>query len=332
MSTVLDGWRLDDHAGGFADAILRGVRREYPNALRHVMTGTSDRPLPSEAHPAFYGCFDWHSAVEMHWALVRLLRTVPDRLPEAAVRALLDEHLATDRIAVEAAYLEEHPAFERPYGWGWGLMLVHEVASWDDPDARGWTRALRPLAETLEHSFAGWLGKATYPQRDGMHTNSACALSRALPFARLRGGELLAAIDDAAGRWFGGDREYPARWEPSGADFLSPALTEAELMTTLADGFVDWLDAFLPRLPQTLLTPAVVSDPADGQIAHLHGLNLSRAYCWRRIAEALPGDDPRLDTIRAAVGRHAAAAMPHVVGGDYNVEHWLAAYATLLLS
>src|SRR5579884_710263 len=325
-------WRLDELAEGFADAILRGVRREYPNALRHVMTDPTDLPLPHEAHPAFYGCFDWHSAVEMHWALVRLLRAVPGHVPDTEARELLHEHLAPERLAVEAAYLESNPRFERPYGWGWALLLVHEVATWDDPDARAWAAALEPLAATLEHSFATWLGKATYPQRDGMHSNSAFALTRALPFARLRSEALLAAIHDAADRWFGDDRDYPAGWEPSGAYFLSPALTEAELMAAVGDRFLDWFDAFLPRLPQTLLTPAIVSDPTDGQIAHLHGLNLSRASCWRRIADALPDDDARRETIDDAIERHADAAMPHVVGSHYNVEHWLAAYATLLLS
>jgi hypothetical protein len=268
----------------------------------------------------------------MHWASLRLLRSVPDRLPETEVRALLDEHLAPERIAAEAAYLEANPWFERPYGWGWALMLVHEAAVWDEPDARRWAAALAPLGEVLERAFVAWLGKATYPQRDGMHSNSAFALARALPFARLRGGRLLAAVRGAAERWYADDRDYPAAWEPSGGDFLSPALAEAELMAGVVDGFAGWFDAFLPTIPTALLEPAVVSDPTDGQIAHLHGLNLSRACCWRRIAEALPEDDRRVAEIDAAVARHADASLPAVVGGHYTVEHWLAAYATLLLS
>jgi hypothetical protein len=259
---------------------------------------------------------------------VRLLRAVPDHAPQGEVRELLDEHLAVERIAVEARYFEEHPGFERPYGWGWALMLVHEAATWDDPDARRWAAALEPLADVLERRYLDWLPKATYPQRDGMHANSAFGLARALPYARLRDGTLVDAIGEAAHRWFGGDRDYPAAWEPSGADFLSPALTEAELMAAVADDFPGWFADFLPELPRSLLEPAVVSDSADGQIAHLHGLNVSRAYCWKRIADALPEPDSR---IAAAIERHADAALPHVVGGDYVVEHWLAAYAVLLL-
>jgi hypothetical protein len=323
---------LDDHAESFARTIVRAIRREYPNDLRHPMSGADDRPLPHEIHPSFYGCYDWHSAVEMHWALVRLLRAVPDTIQETEVRAVLDEHLAAERLAIEAAYFETHAGFKRPYGWGWALMLDHEVATWDDPDARRWAAALEPLAGVLERRYLEWLPKATYPQRDGMHSNSAFGLTRALPFARLRSEPLLAAITEAAERWFGDDRSYPAEWEPSGADFLSPALTEAELMAEVADRFVEWFDAFLPRLPRSLLEPAIVSDSTDGQIAHLHGLNLSRAFCWRRVTEALPQDDPRIGALHDATARHAEAALPHVVGGDYVVEHWLAAYALLLLT
>jgi len=328
---------LRAHARGFAGVIVESVRREYPNAIRHVMTGPDDRPRPRDVHPSFYGCFDWHSAVEMHWALVRLLRTVPDELDEEEARAVLDEHLAAEALATEAAYFDAHPGFERPYGWGWALTLVHEVATWDDPDARRWTRNLSPLADVLEAGFLGWLPKATYPNRDGMHANSAFALARALPFAVAGDGALLEAIRDAAVRWYGGDRDYPGRWEPSGADFLSPALVEAELMARLdAERFPAWLGRFLPGLadeePEALFTPAVVSDPSDGQIAHLHGLNLSRAYCWKRLADVLPPDDPLVRPARESALRHADASLDQVTGSGYMVEHWLACYAVLLLT
>lgn len=322
---------IRDHAGGFAEVILGAVRQEYPNDLRHPMSGPDDRPLPHEIHPSFYGCYDWHSAVEMHWTLVRLLRFVPDAVPQAEIRALLDEHFEPGRVAVEAAYFETHRSFKRPYGWGWALMLEHEVSTWEDRDAQRWAAALEPLARIIEARYLDWLPKATYPQRDGMHSNSAFGLARSLPYARRRSANLLNAIEAAARRWFGNDRDYPATWEPSGADFLSPALTEAELMANVHDDFQLWFDEFLPELPRTLLEPAIVSDSTDGQIAHLHGLNLSRAYCWRRIAGALRPDDPRLDEIEEAITRHTEATLPHVVGGDYMVEHWLAAYAVLLL-
>jgi Protein of unknown function (DUF2891) len=329
---------LRAHARGFAGVIVESLGREYPNAIRHVMTGPDDRPRPREIHPSFYGCYDWHSAVEMHWALVRLLRTVPDGLDAEEARRVLDEHLDAEALATEAAYFDVNPGFERPYGWGWALMLAHELATWDDPDARRWTRNLSPLADVLDAGFVGWLPKATYPNRDGMHANSAFALGRALPFAAARAGALLEAIHDAADRWYSGDRDYPGGWEPSGADFLSPALVEAELMAALldTDRFPAWLGRFLPRLadeePQALFTPAVVSDLSDGQIAHLHGLNLSRAFCWSRLADVLAPDDPRVRQMREAARRHTDASLDQVTGSGYMVEHWLACYAVLLLT
>jgi Protein of unknown function (DUF2891) len=333
---------LRERAGEFAEVILTCARREYPYGLNHQITGPDDRPLPREIHPSFYGCFDWHSSVEMHWALVRLLRLVPDSIPAAGARALLDEHLAADAIAAETAYLAEHRKFERPYGWGWALTLANEVMTWEDPDAERWAVNLEPLADLLADRYVEWLSTATYPARVGVHYNSAFALARALEFAeeRARRGDdaLVGAIHEAAGRWFGADEDAPAAWEPSAYDFLSPALVEAELMSRLLppDQFRPWLDRFLPELeserPRTLFEPAVVDDDTDGHVAHLHGLNLSRACCWRRLADVLPDDDPRVGIMRDSADRHAAVSLPYVSGSDYVLEHWLAAYAVLLLS
>ncbi len=333
---------LREHAGDFTEVILANTRREYPNDMHHRTAGPDDRPLPHELHPSFYGCFDWHSAVEMHWALVRLLRRVPGEIADAEARALLDEHLAADPLAVEAEYIGDHPLFERPYGWGWALMLVNEVETWDDPDAARWSANLAPLAGVLSARYLEWLAKATYPLRVGTHQSTAFSLARALPFASeraSRGDEALAtAIRTGAEQWYAADEDAPAAWEPSGSDFLSPALVEAELMSALmpAVHFSPWLDRFLPGIadeqPATLFAPAVVSDDTDGYIGHLHGLNLSRAHCWLRLAAALGPNDPRTPVMRAAADRHAAASLPYVVGGDYVLEHWLAAYAVLLLS
>src|SRR5262249_12651012 len=217
-----------------------------------------------------------------------------------------------------------------------------ELLSWDDPDARQWAAYFGPLAETLTSSFLTWLPKATYPVRYGVHSNSAFGLSQALPYAqaRARAGEraLLEAMTQAALRWYQADPQYPGGWEPSGHDFLSPALAEAELMAQLlpAAEFAPWLEAFLPgiaeRKPAALFTPAVVSDASDPFIAHLHGLNASRAWCWRRIAERLPAGDRRSARALEAAETHAQAALPHVTGEDYMVEHWLACYAVLMLS
>ncbi len=325
-------------ASGYADTIARAIGQEYPNHLRHMMSGPDDNPTPREAHPAFYGCLDWHSAVEMHWALVRLLRLVPSALDAGAARATLDAHLTPAAIGGEAAYLTAHPGFERPYGWGWALTLAHELVTWDDPDARRWSAALSPMAEVIAAGFRRWLPRATYPTRDGAHANSAFGLARALPYAHLADPALAEAITAKARDWYARDTDYPAAWEPGGADFLSPALTEADLMASVlpAAEFAAWFDAFLPGLatgqPASLLTPALVSDPTDGQIAHLHGLNLYRAYALGRLADRLAPADPRVGVLRGAAEAHAAASLPAVTGEDYMVEHWLACYAVLLLA
>jgi hypothetical protein len=330
---------LDDIARRYGPTIVAAVRQEYPNDLRHLMSGPEDRPLPRAVHPAFHGCLDWHSAVEMHWALARLLRLAPDAEPAAEIRAVLDEHLTPDAMRTEAAYFDRRRAFSRPYGWGWALTLGAELAGWDDPDAPRWSAAVAELTSVLAGMLLEWLPKLTYPQRYGMHMNTAFALARSLPYARAQAdGRLLAAITAAATGWFGRDADYPAGWEPDGADFLSPALTEAVLMCELlpAAEFAAWFDRFLPRLgagePATLLTPAAVSDSTDGQIAHLNGLNLYRAYAFTRLARTMDAADPRVPLLRAAADRHADASLPAVVGGHWMSEHWLAAYAVLLLT
>ena len=335
---------LDEVAGTYARTAVDAVLREYPNAPRHVTSGPDDRPTPREAHPAFYGCFDWHSAVEMHWALVRLLRLAPDRVP-TGTRDVLESHLSAAALRTEADYLRAHPAYERPYGWGWLLQLAFELNDWagdGDPDATRWTAALAPVSDVVADAFVAWLPRMTYPERVGTHQNSAFALCRAVPYARAAAAdgrsELFSAISDAAVRWYGNDVEYPASWEPGGSDFLSPALAEAELIASIASpasAFRDWLGLFLPGLaegrPAGLLTPAVVTDPSDGQGAHLHGLNLYRAHAFGLLAEHLETDDPRQAVLREARTAHAATSLPAVAGGGWMLEHWLAAYAVLLL-
>ena len=319
-----------DVAAEYAAVAVANVRREYPHDLRILLTGPTELPPPRQLHPAFYGSLDWHSCVEMHWVLVRLhrLATVP---PEAL--DVLDEHLGPEPLAVEARFLAEQRAFSRPYGLGWALMLAEEAAT-AGPRAAGWAAALRPLAAQATANLLGWLPKAEHPVRHGVHGNGAFGLRLALPWARRRAadgdGALLAEILRAVERWFLADRDYAGGWEPSGADFLSPALVEAELMVELAGP--QWLAGFLPEFPAALLEPVTVTDDSDGQLAHLHGLNLSRAWAWRRIAAALPAGDPRLPIALAAAERHAAAGLPYASGGDYMVEHWLVAYALLYLT
>ena len=336
--------RLRPEAGGYARLALENITREFPALVSALMTAPGQFPSrPRDRTPVFYGSFDWHSCVEMHWVLVRLLRMAPDVVPGEEIRSALNAQLTPEGLDREAAYARLSGTGLRHYGWGWALALMHELATWpDDSDAPRWAAAMEPLTAELTASFLGWLPKATYPIRVGVHANRSFALSRALPYARLRAEtgrpELAKAIEQTANRWYAADLDYPGGWEPSGHDFLSPALAEAELMARLLppDHFLPWLGAFLPGLaagePAALFTPAVVSDSSDGQIAHLHGLNLSRAWCWRRLAETLPADDPRVPVCAAAARTHAAASLPHVVADDYMVTHWLAAYAVLLFS
>jgi hypothetical protein len=330
------------NAEQYARVAIANIGREFPYDLRQMMSEPGDFPSrPKDRNPIFYGSLDWHSCVEMHWLLVRLLRSAPDSVPADEVRATLDRQFTADAVAGEVAYVSgpDGPGW---YGWSWALMLAQEAAVFDDPDGQRWAGALRPLADAITDRFSGWLPKMTYPIRYGMHSNTAFALSRSLEWSRRLAADgdaaFADAITEAASRWYRSDADYPASWEPSGSDFLSPALVEAELMAQLlAPGdFSTWLSAFLPGIengePTALFQPAVVTDSSDGQIAHLHGLNASRAWCWRRIAESLPPSDARIGSALASAREHADAALPHVVGDHYMVEHWLAAYAVLLLT
>jgi hypothetical protein len=335
---------LGEQAAAYAGVAVANIGREFPSHLVHLMTEPGDFPArPADRTPVFYGSLDWHSCVEMHWLLVRLLRIAPGSVPADQIRDLLDAQFTAGKLAAEANFVTSSDGrHERPYGWAWALALVHEIASLDDARARPWLTAITPLADALTTGVLEWLPTATYPVRYGMHANSAFSLSLALPYAarQAQAGrpELAAAIEARALGWFASDTDYPGGYEPSGHDFLSPALAEAELMSRLLarPEFADWLAAFLPAIasgePASLFTPAMVSDASDGQIAHLHGLNASRAYCWRRIAENLPDGDARIAPALAAARRHLDAALPHVVGDDYMVEHWLAAYAVLALT
>jgi hypothetical protein len=342
----IDDWgrTLRQEAGSYARVALTNIKREFPGFVAHIMTKPGDLPYrPRARTPVFYGSFDWHSCVEMHWLLVRLLRVVPDEVPVAEIRKALGGHFERVALAAEQEFIASPDgAMERPYGWGWALMLVHETANWDDPDGRKWAAALAPLGSTLRDLFLQWLATANYPVRHGVHANSAFGMSLALPYAdglaRSGDTELRGAIEAKAHEWFGADTFYPATFEPSGHDFLSPALTEAELMTRMLgpDDFAEWLGAFLPGIergqPGVLFKPVLVPETTDGHISHLHGLNASRAWCWRRLAETLPAGDSRIPAMLRAARVHGQAALPFVVGSDYAVEHWLAVYAVLLLS
>jgi hypothetical protein len=326
-------------ADRFASLALAHVRREYPNKLDHVLNGPGDVKGPRELHPVFYGSFDWHSNVHGYWLLATLRRTVPTLAARASVDALFDAQLTNDNVAGEVAYLAEpsRGTFERPYGWAWLLMLAAELARHTDAAGQRWSATLEPLAAAFVERFRNFLPRATYAIRVGTHFNSAFAITLALEYAeQVHDVQLSGLLRAKAEEWFGGDADCQA-WEPGGDDFLSSALIEAECMRRVlpSSEWRPWLDRFLPRIavrqPPTLFAPVRVSDRSDGKIAHLDGLNLSRAWCWRRIASGLDASDARRSVALETAARHIDASLPHVAG-DYAGEHWLATYALLALT
>jgi len=318
-------------AARFAQAALGHVAREYPNKLDHVMAGDADALGPRALHPIFFGSFDWHSCVHGYWTLATILRLHPQIAEASAIRALFDDAFTAEKVAAEVAYLArpESRGFERPYGWAWLLKLQAELLGHDAP----WAAVMQPLADAFVARYRAFLPIADYPIRAGVHSNTAFALALAADYADATGdADFRAMLAAKAAAWYGQDRACQA-WEPSGDDFLSSALVEALAMRRLhPDSFAEWFAAFLPdlsdRRPATLFTPPSVSDRTDGKIAHLDGLSLSRARCWRAVAKDAP---PALAAVAtAAADLHLATALPHVTG-DYMGEHWLASFALLAM-
>ena len=325
----------EDLATRLARIALGHVTREYPNKPDHTLASPVDARTPSELHPVFYGSFDWHSCVHSYWLLARLLRRFPTGPAAAAITALFDRQLTPQNVAGECAYLAAPTArgFKRPYGWAWLLKLADELARLPAP---GWSQSLAPLARIFAERFRTFLPVASYPVRVGTHFNTAFGLRMAADYADRADPGLMSLLRGAAERWYGADANCPAWGEPGGDDFLSSALIEAECMRRLRhpQTFGPWLDRFLPRLasgePATLFAPAVPTDRSDGKIAHLDGLNLSRAWCFRALAAALPNLDPRRPAMLEAAHRHLDASLPHLAA-DYMGEHWLATYALLAI-
>jgi len=331
----------EKQASHFAALALKCVNREYPNKPEHVVNNATDVKSPKSLHPAFYGCYDWHSSVHGHWMLVRLLRTFPT-LPEGSqIRSALNANLTGANIEAEVDYMRQpnRQSFERTYGWAWLLKLAEELHGWDDPDAKVWANNLKPLADFIAKSYIAFLPKQTYPIRTGVHPNTAFGLAFAFDYAKTSNDSALQSVlTERSRRYFGADKNYPGGWEPGGEDFFSAALMEADLMRRIMAPaeFASWFHQFLPGArqgkPSALLEPAIVTDRSDPKLVHLDGLNLSRAWCMRNIAEALPARDPARAVLITSARKHANAALAHVASGDYAGEHWLASFAVFLLS
>jgi hypothetical protein len=323
----------------FMQLALDCVHREYPNRIGHTMESDDDVAPARVLHPVFYGCFDWHSSVHGHWLLVRLSRLHPNNRLVGNAREALNGSFVSDKVAVEVAYLSGDKHFERPYGTAWLLQLTAELREWDDDDAKRWLQILAPLEEAVIEQFRAWLPKLAYPIRLGTHNQTAFGFALALDWARTAEHEemqylLLQKIDE----FHANDVNCPLGYEPSGEDFLSPCLMEADLVRRVLDEneFQSWLHDFLPMIPedgsQDWLTPGVVNDPTDGKLVHLDGVNLSRAWNLLGIAESLPDDDPRRGSLLAVAQLHAETGLASVSSEHYEGGHWLASFATYLAS
>jgi Protein of unknown function (DUF2891) len=332
-------------AGRLARVALDNVAREYPNKLDHLMASAADVAGPSALHPVFYGSYDWHSSVHMHWTLVTLLARFPD-LPEAeATVERLDAHFTEARVAGELAYLARpsSSSFERPYGWAWLLKLSHALHGLAAHDARAiaWRDRLQPLADVFVERTLAFLPRAVHPSRAGSHANSAFAVTLMLDYAtRVEAREFTELLAASVSLWFGADRDYPVAYELSSEDFLSNGLLEAVAMRRalrLVDGpgadarFSDWWHAFVPDVARLTpwLTPVVPSDRGDARLTHIDGLNLSRAWCWAELEDAMP--QALRMPVRRAIDAHRAESLPHAAAGHYVGTHWLASFALLAL-
>jgi len=323
----------------FARLALQCVHREYPNKISHVMNSDADAATPRELYPAFYGCFDWHSSVHGHWLLTRILNTDPDTPYREAIITTLGHSFTPENIAGEVAYFraEGRASFERPYGTAWFLQLMTELRESDLPEANDWVASLEPLEALIEAETSVWLTKLAYPIRLGTHNQTAFAFGLMLDWSKAsNAGAFNAQLTRKVLEFHSADVNCPLAYEPSGEDFLSPCLMEADLMRRVmqADQYATWLQTFLPQIPTNgtgdWLLPGVVLDPSDGKLVHLDGVNLSRAWALEGIASALPEGDARIPSLLAAAELHKEAGIAAVSDTHYSGSHWLASFATYL--
>jgi Protein of unknown function (DUF2891) len=323
----------------FAKLALACVNKEYPNKISHVLNSDADVAPPRKLTPAFYGCYDWHSSAHGHWLLVRLVRTFPDTSFAARAREALRKSLTAENLKQEAAYLREEgrASFERPYGLAWLLQLCAELREWNDPQAREMLANLQPLEDAAIERLKTWLPKLSHPVRIGEHNQTAFALGLMLDYARSKAGQpFTKLLTESVRKFFLRDKDCPLAYEPSGEDFLSPCLGEADVMRRILSQteFAKWLDDFMPQIPMTgagdWLKPVVSPDPSDPKLAHLDGLNLSRAWMLEGILSALPSDDRRRAALQAAAEAHRRAGLAAVTGAHYEGGHWLGSFAVYL--
>ena len=325
-----------DQITAFVEVALSGLSRQYPNQPSHVLRGPQSLHSPQELHPAFYGCFDWHSAVHGHWMLVRLTRLFPGCSSEPRIRHQLRTHLTSDNIAIETAYFTppERRSFERMYGWAWLLRLTQELHEWDDSEGRIWRDNLRPLEQRICSLIEGYLPRLHFAIRSGVHPDTAFALAQMIDYARaVSNADLEACLIGNIQTYYLGDHNYPTGYEPSGEDFFSPGLNEADCVRRILNpqSYASWLTRFLPDLTtppdSPFLSPVVVSDITDSRLVHLAGLNFSRAWTLQGIATHLIETDSRRDQLFRAAELHARHGQDYLFSGHYGGDHWLATFA-----
>jgi len=325
-------------ASHLASLPLKCISQQFPNKTNHTSVSDTDHVLlPQQLHPAFYGCFDWHSSVHGHWMLIRLLKLFP-ALPEANdIRSAINKNITVENIKQEVRYfdLPLTASWERTYGWAWILKLDEELSDWNDEDGKRWHKTLQPLTEKIIQLWTVFLPKQTYANRTGVHPNTAFGLVMALDYARkLKNVEFEKLIITSANKIFLKDKNAPSLWEPNGSDFLSPCLEEADLMrrVLMPKDFINWFNSFLPlqSLKHLTILP-VISDRSDLQIVHLDGLCFSRSWCMKGLASVLPVNDQRKKILQRSAVKHLSYALPNIVSGEYGGEHWLASFAVYAL-
>ena len=313
---------------------LDGITREYPYHLSHVVMAPGVIESPRSLVPVFYGCFDWHSAVHGHWLLVRACRVLEPGPFVDACRAALDAQLTAENLLVERDYLAVRPGFERPYGLAWLLILAAELEADDDPVMQRWREALRPLEQVAADHIANWLPKLSHPVRSGTHNQTAFAMVLVLDWAATTGNQPMQSIvRERARDFYGDDADSALHMEPSGEDFLSPALGSAWIMSRVlgSDALSSWVDRAMPRLARGVdFVPVCPSDRSDGRLCHLDGLNLSRAWMLRDLADALPRGDARCGALRVSADQHRTAGLQGIESEYYTASHWLGTFAAFL--
>lgn len=323
----------------FSDLALTCLHQEFPNKISRTTDTAEDIGRPKDLFPVFYGCFDWHSAVHGHWMLVRLLRVAPDGDWKAEARAKLEQSFTENNIAGEISNFDRpaRGSWERPYGLAWFLQLTAELREWDDPQAKVWLERLAPFEADITDSLKTWLPNLAYPIRLGTHNQSSFAFGLIWDWAKVaEDQEMLALIEEKTLDFHRKDVNCPLAYEPSGEDFLSPCLMEADLMRRILprEDFPDWLSGFMPDIPADgssgWLAPGVVKDASDGKLVHLDGVNLSRAWNLLNIAASLPENDPRIPALVASAKLHEETGIAAVSDTHYSGSHWLASFATYL--